>query len=74
MEYLRQCTKGMVPDEKLQAYVDAAPRILDELAKWNVGWLFQRTGLFRLPALASRRDDLRRSHNVAPALRCQGPG
>ena len=39
MEYLRQCTKGMVPGEKLQAYVDTAPRILDELAKWNVGYI-----------------------------------
>ena len=38
LEYMRQCTKGMVPEEKLQSYIDTAPRTLDELAKWNVGY------------------------------------
>jgi len=38
LEYLRSCTKGRVSEEKLQAYVDNAPRVLDELAGWKVGY------------------------------------
>ena len=38
MEYLRACTKGRVPDAKLQSYVVNGPRLLDELAKWKVGY------------------------------------
>jgi 3-oxosteroid 1-dehydrogenase len=38
LEYMRQCTKGMVPETKLLSYIDNAPRVLDELARWNVGY------------------------------------
>ena len=38
MEYLRACTKGRVPDEKLRAYVDHAPRMLQYVTQLGVGY------------------------------------
>jgi len=38
MEYLRACTKGRVSEEKLRSYVTNSRRLLDELAKWKVGY------------------------------------
>ncbi len=39
LEYMRECTKGMVPDTKLRSYVENAPRIIDELTRWKVGYI-----------------------------------
>jgi len=38
MEYLRACTKGQVPEGKLRAYVDHAPRMLQYLADLGIGY------------------------------------
>ena len=38
MDYLRACTKGRVPDEKLRAYVDHAPRMLQYVVELGIGY------------------------------------
>ena len=38
LEYLSVSTKGKVPAAKLAAYVDAAPRLVEQLTDWGVGY------------------------------------
>jgi 3-oxosteroid 1-dehydrogenase len=38
LEYLSSTTKGKVPQAKLQAYVEHAPRVVQKLGHWNVGY------------------------------------
>ena len=38
LEYLSSTTKGKVPQAKLQAYVEHAPRVAQKLGHWNVGY------------------------------------
>ena len=42
LEYLSVSTKGKVPAAKLAAYVDAAPRLVEHLTDWGVGYFSVR--------------------------------